>query len=219
MARLMECRPNSHSRYIGITLDGAQYRLAKERFDSKTNGKAKLFCADAANPTTWTSELRSAISESLKAVDGHSRQHRWVLALDTLYHFHPSRHAIFDYAAKDLDASIMAFDLLLGENISKLDKLFLRLISRLLSAPFTNFITQEEYRAQLGQCGYDQEKIAIQDITQHVFQGLSDFLVRQDAGLRQIGVTSFMRFRLAGKLFGWFSKGNVVRACIVIAKK
>jgi hypothetical protein len=213
-------------RYIGITLDSTQYQLGTERIFSPTSplnedakNATRLFCADAASPKEWNDDIRTAIEENRSLLGAPEKRENWILALDTLYHFLPSRERIFRYAARDLDASIMAFDLLLAEDISPVDKFLLRCASRLLSAPFSNFMTRRNYTRQLVEAGFQYESITISDITPDVFQGLSDFISRQDGALRQIGVTSFARFRWAGRLFRWFATGKVVRACIVIAQK
>jgi len=113
----------------------------------------------------------------------------------------------------------MAFDLLWGDNISATDRFLLRSVSRLLSAPYSNFVTEGDYKVQLLEAGFEESKITMSDITNDVFPGLSGFLRRHDRELRGIGVTSFTQFRWAGRLFRWFATGRVVRAYIVVAKK
>jgi hypothetical protein len=208
------------TRYVGVTLESTQHKLARDRvfgesslLSERMKEEVSIFAADAARPGSWEDELRAA------TVRRRGERSTWIIALDTLYHFQPSRQEIFNYAAKDINASIAAFDLLLASNISSSDKLLLWVVARLLQAPFSNFMVEQDYKSQLVQAGYKEEDIIITDITQHVFPGLAAFLEMQERELRSIGVTKFGWFWVVRRLFTWFASGSVVRACIVITRQ
>ena len=73
----------------------------------------KIFCDDAAQPSKWSTEFNEAIrpkltEEAMKALMSKlAKQVTWVLALDTLYHFSPSRQLIFNHSYQKLHASVM----------------------------------------------------------------------------------------------------------------
>jgi hypothetical protein len=201
--------------YVGLTIVPSQFRLANKRLfsSSDTNlSRFKLFCADAAKPSTWTMDIHEA------ATDTSANQATWVLALDTLYHFIPSRGPIFCHAFGQLNASIMAFDLLLSDTPSIWDLILLRLVCLFAATPFSNFLTITEYRSQLVAAGYDGNKIEIRDISDHVFAGMASFIERRDGELRNIGMT-IGRYRAAGKVFKWWARSGIVRGCIVVARR
>ena len=77
----------------------------------------------------------------------------WLLALDTMYHFRPSRLPLLQYAHDTLHASFMAFDLVLSEGASWQQRLILRLVCWLTGSPFSNFITEEDYLVMLVNAG------------------------------------------------------------------
>lgn len=183
--------------------------------------RIKLFCADAAKPKTWTKDIQEATSTKKVDTDVASKtphQATWVLALDTLYHFIPSREPIFHHAFGELNASIMAFDLLLSETPSHWDLILLRLVSFFAATPFSNFLTATEYRKQLLAAGYDRNKVEIRDISDHVFAGMVAFIERRDRELKTTGM-NIGRYRMAGKVFKWWARSGIVRGCIVVARR
>ena len=213
--------------YVGLTIVPSQFRFANERLHSSSNrsgGSVKLFCADAAQPSTWTKDIQEAATDTSTEEDGTDvaltapNQATWVLALDTLYHFIPSREPIFRHAFGKLNASIMAFDLLLSDTPSIWDLILLRLVCFFASTPFSNFLTITEYRNRLFAAGYDRNKIEIRDISDHVFAGMASFIERRDGELRNTGMT-IGRYRVAGKVFKWWARSGIVRGCIVIARR
>src|SRR4051812_4233720 len=154
--------------YVGLTIVPSQFRFANKRLysSSNTNGsRVKLFCADAAKPSSWTRDIHEAATDTPTEEDGAGvtpktpSQATWVLALDTLYHFIPSRKPIFRHTFKELNASIMAFDLLLSDNPSIWDLILLRLVCFFAATPYSNFLTIAEYRNQLLAAGYNKNKI------------------------------------------------------------
>ncbi|CAH0024052.1 unnamed protein product [Clonostachys rhizophaga] len=207
-------------RYVGLTLSRVQIQAARRCVarellaeDAPDADSFQLFCADAARPATWDERTRGAV-ESL-ADERYAE--RWLLALDCLYHFKPSRRPVFEYAARRLKANSMAFDLVLNENASFGDKLRMRAVGVMMGCPIDTFLTEKEYLDQLVECGYDRESSTITDISEHVFSGVSGFIDDQERALSQYSVT-LGGYKLAGRLFEWFGRSEVVKAVIVVAR-
>ncbi|KAJ4341957.1 hypothetical protein N0V95_007053 [Ascochyta clinopodiicola] len=200
------------NQYIGITQDKSQYQYAQDRVDeficssvAARVGNTSLFCADAASPTKWNEDLLAALnkakSESLET---------WLLALDSAYHFSPSRWVFIEQAHREFGASFMAFDLCLSPNATTLQKLILRVLTTLMGAPWANFVTPELYRQQLRQTGYNDDFIKIIDISEHVFEPLAGYLDKQDYQLKTLGL-GLGRFKAAKSLFRWWEADVDVR--------
>lgn len=214
LARLLEHPPGF--RYVGLTLDDAQRQTASRALHRELASSAAsftLFCANAAKPGTWTPAVGAAVHELAK--DGF--EERWLLALDCLYHFSPSRRPIFSLAAQELGANAMAFDLMLNPKASRRDRMLVRLVGLMMNCPLRTFLTEEQYRAQLVQCGYDADQTVVRDISDDVFAGVTAYLGRQEQALSRYAI-SMGGFKLAGRLFGWFDRTRVVRAVIVVAR-
>ncbi|KAF2471794.1 uncharacterized protein BDR25DRAFT_367653 [Lindgomyces ingoldianus] len=204
--------------YIGITVDSKQFQFAEQRIkkfrpSAKVDGKQKvrLLCADAAKPHQWDDGLVKEVCWVAGQADEPC-----VLALDTLYHFSPSRWPIIDYASNCLHATFMAFDICLASRVSFPNKILLRIITSLMGAPWANFVTAEEYRVKLEKVGY--KDITIRDISDYVFEPLACFLEDQDRRLRVIGF-DLGAFHVAKWMFKWWGTTRVVRGVIVVAKK
>ncbi|EEH11476.1 conserved hypothetical protein [Histoplasma capsulatum G186AR] len=137
-----------------------------------TSRVVELFCGDAAKPHAWSEEIQRSIStafgEGRYAKEGGEvgvkrAEERYVLGLDTLYHFSPSRKELFEYSHFTLQATILAFDLFLPPkppSSPPLDKVkrslnmfALRCLAPALSAPFSNFVTMAEYKQLLEKAG------------------------------------------------------------------
>ncbi|KHN97307.1 uncharacterized protein MAM_04904 [Metarhizium album ARSEF 1941] len=225
LARLIRAENRSRFRYVGLTLDEAQLQTARRTLDrafaSGNGGEAaglspdwfKLFRANAARPETWSRAIRS----SVEGLAHEAFSERWLMALDCLYHFSPSRRPVFKFAAKTLNAHVMAFDLILDEEASNWNTLLVRLVGLVMGCPLRTFLTEAQYRQQLVECGYNGEHIEIRDISDHVFAGVSGYLKRQEAALGQYGI-SLGGFKLAGRLFAWFDRTRVVKAAIVVGR-
>ncbi|CRK47549.1 hypothetical protein BN1723_007606 [Verticillium longisporum] len=228
LARLTASGPWSDFRYVGLTLNEAQVQTASRKIcrevASATNSSVsadldiradafKLFRADAARPDTWP----APVADAVRALADERFTDRWLVALDCLYHFSPSRRPVFAFAARELAAHVAAFDLLLSEGASWRERLVLRAVGVFMGCPVGTFLVEDEYRDQLVECGYDREGIEIRDITQHVFSGLVGFLDGQERALGEYGI-SLGGFKLAGRLFDWFARSGVVRAVVVIAR-
>jgi hypothetical protein len=221
LARLALSSGWTKLRYVGLTLDGAQvqaaqrkvYReVARSEVADMSVGWFRLFRANAANPELWSPPVKQAVS-SLADCDVTDR---WFLALDCLYHFSPSRKPVLKHAAQKIGANFMAFDMLLNETASKWNTLLLRLVGVFMGCPFGTFLTEQQYRDELAECGFDKESISIREITPRVFPGLVDYLDEQDRALGEYGI-SLGGFKLAQRLFQWFSHSHVVKAIVVIA--
>jgi hypothetical protein len=214
--------------YVGITINRHQAEFARQRLQAQTaledeveyyTPNVHIFCADAAHPTSWSSELEKAIGGSHAfepAPDGEDTC-VWLLALDTLYHFRPSRDPLFTYAHR-LQASIMAFDLILSNSASIVDRILLRLVCLIASTPFSNFKTQSGYEEVLIKAGYSPDNIEMHDISEYVFPGISGYIHQREAMLKRFGMT-VGKLRGAGKIFSWWAKSGVVRGMIVVARR
>ncbi|OAX83157.1 hypothetical protein ACJ72_02481 [Emergomyces africanus] len=242
--------------YIGITVEKmqcefAQSRIAKaarNRIDpvsgdrlSQTwdmmGGVVELFCADAAKPYAWSDEIQQSVStafgkgkyaEEEGGLGGKPAEERYVLGLDTLYHFSPSREELFEYSHSTLQATLLAFDLFLPakppssssfDNVKgSLYTFALRCLTPALSAPFSNFVTMAQYKSLLEKAGYGVDDIAIEDITEDVFPGLANFFEKRIQDMTALGLKGFTKWRISGWLFRWLAGGQVLRAGVVVAR-
>ncbi|KAJ4127960.1 hypothetical protein NW768_008243 [Fusarium equiseti] len=219
LAKLADARGGRDFRYVGLTLNDAQVQTSRRKIYREIGTVSfdvdsfSLFCANAAKPETWSRQ----VTEAVYSVADEKYSERWLLALDCMYHFSPSRKPVLKHAAKGLDANFMAFDLLLNEKASTADIWRARLIGKMMGCPLKTFLSETDYRDQLVECGYDRNEITVREITDDVFSGLVKFLDRQDQLLAEYGV-SMGGFKLAGRLFNWFDKTRVVRAVVVVAR-
>ena len=221
--------------YVGVTIDSAQLEFAQQRLkrlgilDNTANGKSvQVFRADAAQPERWSDSLNNAteyknvdksIRSSTPATSSDDKLATSVLALDCLYHFRPSREPLFDHAFKELKASIMAFDLLLADKPSLLGCLLVRILAMAMSCPWQAFLTKAEYRAQLMKAGFRGDGIEIRDISEHVFEGLANFIETRDRELEMYlgkGIGSYKAFAW---ILRWWVKTGIIRGCIVTARR
>ncbi|KUL83737.1 hypothetical protein ZTR_08646 [Talaromyces verruculosus] len=222
--------------YIGINITSAQANFARHRLEITAEymptspagwtSDVKIFAADAARPASWDQTLNETIfgpgspKPTLKTFSAplSVKEHVWLLGLDTLYHFRPSRIPLFESAYKDMNASIMAFDLLLGDSLSLWDKLRLRLICIVAGIPYANLMTKKEYEGMLISVGYAQENIELVDISDHTFAGIADFLRVKEAELNKFGMT-MGRLKTPGRIFDWWAKSGVVKGYVVVARR
>lgn len=203
--------------YVGITLENAQYCIAQERLNLKqSDGTFQIYCADAGRPQSWNPELRNAVSSACQSTK--EEHENWILGLDSLYHFQPSRWPVIEHAKKEINASLMAFDLCIAEDLSMWQRLMVWLMALFGQSPFANWVTIRQYRERLVLAGYDSERIEIRDISEHVFGPLAGYLKRREAELERYGL-SIGRFRYAAKMFAWWSRTGIVRGCIIVARR
>lgn len=214
---LAEIWRNASLRYVGLTLSQTQHSVARDRLEGvsvKNMSTIKIHCADAARPQSWTEEIMADVLE-LSPLNKSGQTQNWVLGLDTLYHFSPSRLPILSFAARELKASLMAVDYVRANTVSFRQRILLGLAFRLSGCP--PLIPEAQYREMLVKAGYDPSCIEIVDITKHTFGPLSRFMAKQEAELRMIGL-SLGKLRFASRLFAWFDQAEVVRAVIVVAR-
>jgi hypothetical protein len=213
--------------YVGITNDAVQARYASQRVDElehmakaashdtddDESSTISLFCTDASNPESWDEQLQTKLHRARSGTE-----ERWALALDTAYHFSPSRWPLIEHVHSELEASFMAFDLCLSPTATWTQKTTLRLLTAVMGAPWANFTTPLEYRKRLEQIGYDSEAITITDISEHVFAPLAAFLEKQERSLKTLGF-GLGRFSVAKTMFGWWGRTGVVRGVVVVANR
>lgn len=207
--------------YVGITKDATQARYAEERVqEMRSNRNVKnpadsvsIHIADAADPKSWNPNIQDHIQLLQERVTDH-----WVLALDTAYHFSPSRWPLIQHAHAQLQASFMAFDLCLSPSATYTQKVVLRILTSLMGAPWANFVTPDGYRKKLIEIGYKDEAIKIVDVSEHVFIPLATYLDKQDARLKTIGF-GIGSFSVAKSLFSWWGRSGAVRGVIVVAER
>lgn len=213
--------------YVGLTISPSQFSFARDRLDSYpelVRNRVRLFCEDAAKPNSWGRDVHDAITniptkqQGTDAASSPLKQTTWILALDTLYHFSPSRKPIFCHAFEELHASLMAFDLLLSDKLSTWDLILLRIVSLFTATPFSNFLTITQYKDQLMAAGYKSSQIEIRDISENVFSGIASFIEKRDRELKSIGL-GIGRYSVAGKVFGWWARSGIIRGCIVVARR
>lgn len=214
-------------KYVGITLNYRQYRFAQNRLgpscSSSSQGNKRdvqLFCEDAARTDSWPDDLHSAVA-SLKATDQNSKNtdETWALALDSFYHFHPSRKPVLSLAAQDLNASIMAFDMLVSDSAAWHQQWVLKLVAWLGDCPVRDaFMTRERYTEMLVEAGYDRDHIELHDVTGDVFEPLARYMRRRGDDLDDVGL-SLGPLSIARLVFDWWARSRVLEAVIVVARK
>lgn len=226
LAELVQASSRPQFRYVGLTLNEVQLQAAQERLNGalapEDGGRSalglsessfKLFQADAAKPESWS----NAVSASVDGLADEAFPERWLMGLDCLYHFSPSRKPIFKRACQTLNANVMAFDLILSDKASAWETLAVRLLGFVLLCPWRTFLTEEQYRDQLVECGYDRAHIEIRDISDHVFAGLSGHLRKQDVALSPYGI-SLTGYTLVGRVYEWFDRTRVLKAAFVVGR-
>lgn len=208
--------------YIGITKDATQHRYAQKHVhemadksgDNHSSPSISLFCEDAA--ALWRSPGNQAINQRLDhALEVGSQ--RWVLALDTAYHFAPSRWSLVQYAYT-IEASFMAFDLCISPSATFKQRTVLSYLTPLMGAPFANFSTPDQYKRKLVEAGYQAHRIKVVDVSEHVFGPLARYLDDQNERLKTLGL-GIGTFSVAKHMFRWWARSGVVRGVIVVAKR
>ncbi|KAL7932867.1 hypothetical protein V8C35DRAFT_305697 [Trichoderma chlorosporum] len=227
LAELIQASSRPQFRYVGLTLNAVQLQAAQQRLDAalaiQEDGSSsalglsedsfKLFQADAARPESWS----SAVCASVDGLADEAFRERWLLGLDCLYHFSPSRKPIFKRASQTLNANVMAFDLILSDKAPAWQVWAVRLLGVILLCPWRTFLTEEQYRDQLVECGYDRACVEIRDISDHVFGGLAGHLRKQDAALSPYGI-SLSGYTVVGRIYEWFDRTRVLKAAIVVGR-
>lgn len=220
LARLASESKRDGFRYVGLTLNKEQFRMAAQKpykdlqkAGGGANTSVEVFQADAAKPEAWSHQVAASVA-SLASEEAD----RWVLGLDSLYHFFPSRMPIMRFAARDLGASFMAFDLLLNDSASFKERIIVKLVGLATKCPLGAFVTEAEYRRQLSEAGYDERDIQLRDVTEHVFAGLVRHINAQGEVLKSYGI-SLAKYKVAGRMFAWFARSRALKATIVVARR
>ena len=216
--------------YARKRLEQQQQRGPTEVDDNK-GSSSKPYFADAANPASWPVELKESIlakprssnnNNAAPADDAEEEDEEvWILALDCLYHFRPSRKPIFSFAHNhsQTPASIMAFDLVISPTTSPSQNLLLFLLAWLLNVPPGNFITVAKYKEQLVHAGYSEEKITVEDVSQRVFGGLATYIEEREGQWRMFtgqGIGAYGGFK---RVLRWWERSGVVRGVVVVARR
>ncbi|KAM0741501.1 hypothetical protein ACQRIT_004358 [Beauveria bassiana] len=226
IARALDAPAWQTFRYVGLTLNEAQLQVAYQRVEREVASanrhgvrlgpeSFRLFGADAARPESWARPVRALVDGI--ADEGFHGGHRWLLALDCMYHFAPSRTPLLLYAARELKADLMAFDLLLNERALFSARMAAKLVGRMAGCPLGAFMTEHQYVEQLVDAGYDRDAVQIRDVTSDVFGGLVAHIERQQRLLKPYGI-SMGSMGVAKNMFNWIDNTGVLRAVIVVAR-
>ncbi|KAL3459271.1 hypothetical protein BJX64DRAFT_206308 [Aspergillus heterothallicus] len=230
----------------GAVCSGFDEKEGSEGAEPKS--RAQIFCADAAKPSSWGAEIHASLetykytrrddspdsaddplteenNQPQPSTDRSSQpedkpeSETYLLALDTLYHFTPSRTPLLTYTKHSLNSTLLAFDLLLPSTpLPLLTRLCLRLLCLLTGTPYSNFLTESQYRSLLINAGYEAASIEFHDISAHVFPGIARFMARRVREARMFGMGRGVgKYRGAGKVFAWWATG-VVRGVVVVAR-
>ncbi|KAH0526919.1 hypothetical protein TsFJ059_010186 [Trichoderma semiorbis] len=210
LAELIHASSRPQFRYVGLTLNAMQLQEAQQRLDAAL---AIPEGENAAKPESWNSD----VCASVDGLADEAFRERWLMGLDCLYHFSPSRKPIFKRASQTLSANVMAFDLILSDTASAWQILAVRILGFILLCPWRTFLTEEQYRDQLVECGYDRACVEIRDISDHVFGGLAGHLRKQDAALSPYGI-SLSGYTMVGRIYEWFDRTRVLKAAIVVGR-
>lgn len=207
--------PEQCDGYIGLTLSTLQAHIAADRVRQVQGGenpKYNVFHADAAKPNTWGSGIHS----SLKTLE-----RPWLMAIDCLFHFEPSRKPLFEFAANKLGASFALTDHVKRENLTWLERLKLHFAYGLLDTPLNNVLTRRQYVELLVSCGYEEKNITIIPTTEFVLKPYSNFIQEQGQRWQDLGggKSDYMDFRLVGAVSSWLAKSGLVDSCIIVARK
>lgn len=142
-----------------------------------------------------------------------------IFALDCIYHF-SSRSRFIKESIRVLARSgkIVLTDLLLGDNITTIQRILMHIICTLIGVPYSNFKIQKEYQDDFVQAGF--EDIAIEDISGDVFPGLGEFIERHCGEMRRFEIGGkWSRFLVFGRVVGWWWETGAVRFVVVHARK
>ncbi|KAK8133325.1 methyltransferase domain-containing protein [Apiospora kogelbergensis] len=211
-------------KYVGINLNYRQYRFAQNRLGPKNQASksdVQIFCEDAAQIESWPTDLRKAVAslpdKEQNSNNSHGQNETWVLALDSFYHFHPSRKPIVSLAAQDLKASVMAFDMLLSDSAAWYQRWILKLVAWMGECPINTFMTRDQYSAMLAEAGYDRSHIEFYEVTEDVFEPLARYMDKRGDELEDMGMM-LGSLNIARLVFDWWARSRVLEAVIVVAR-
>ena len=194
-ALLAEMKPRT---LRGVTSHPGQSALSRKRFPH-----IQYIRADAVDLIT------SLESESVDRI----------FALDCVYHF-SSRRRFLEGSANVLrkQGKIALTDLILGDNVTFLQRLLMRIICFLTDAPYSNFKVRREYQTDLVGAGF--EDISVEDISADVFPGLQGFIARHRREMEEFNITGkWTGYRVFARVLKWWWESGTVRFVVVHAKK
>ena len=184
----------------GVTGEDQQSEVSRQRFPHVT-----FIHADAVR---YVKKLES------ESVDR-------VFALDCAYHF-SSRQRFQKEVARALrhDGKLVMTDLILADNVTPLDRIYMRIICSLTGSPFSNFTTLSAYHQHLRDVGFHD--VQIEDISKDTFPGLERFIKRHDLEMGRYGITlawgKWNGYLAFGRILKWWSTG-VVKFIVITAGK
>lgn len=195
---LLSAETNPHT-LQGITSHASQSNLSRQRFPN-----IQFIHADAVE------YLASLPSDSIDRL----------FALDCVYHFPSSRLKFLQQSARVLrnNEKIALTDLIFGDNVTAIQRLFMRVVCFLSFAPYSNFRQKTDYYDDFVQAGF--QDVSIQDISENVFPGLRDFIYRhrREMDMFEIG-GKWMGYLLFAAILKWWLETGVVRFVVVHARK
>lgn len=116
------------------------------------------------------------------------------------------------------EGKIVMTDLMLGNSQTRLQRILLRVMCFLTGSPYANFRTRRDYNNELIQTGLAD--FSIEDISESVFPGLRDFVIRHRNQMGRFGLSgSWTGYLVFGKVLDWWIKANLVRFIVVNVHK
>ena len=209
------------TQWVGLMISPVQVHIADTRLQEtqkllpKMDSKYRIFTADAAKPKSWSSEIQDSVRSSSSDSD------LWLVALDTLVDFRPSRKEVLSYARNELGASVAITDHLKKEDMTGLDSAKTWASFQLLDTPLNSILTRRQYIELLVECGFKRENISIVPYTEHVYAPYSRFIEQQGRRWQEMGGSNcdYMDFTLAGWVTGWWARSGLVEACMIVARR
>ena len=209
------------TQWVGLMISPVQVHIADTRLQEtqkslpKMDSKYRIFTADAAKPKSWSSEIQDSVRSSSSDSD------LWLVALDTLVDFRPSRKGVLSYARNELGASVAITDHLKKEDMTGLDSAKTWASFQLLDTPLNSILTRRQYIELLVECGFKRENISIVPYTEHVYAPYSRFIEQQGRRWQEMGGSNwdYMDFTLAGWVTGWWARSGLVEACMIVARR
>ena len=142
-----------------------------------------------------------------------------IFAVDCVYHF-SSRTRFLDGCVRALrnNGRIALTDLVLGDNVTFVQKLLLRVVCFLTGVSYSNFKVRNEYFNDFFLTGF--EDITIEDISAHVFPGLQNFIYRHRIEIATYGIGgNWFGYLMFARILKWWWTARVVRFIVVHARK
>ncbi|CAK3992530.1 Hypothetical predicted protein [Lecanosticta acicola] len=228
---MLSNRPQNLVNYVGLNINKIQAQFCQERLKDwqSEHGKPaqtqtlRVFKADAAQPETWSNEVRDTIHSFMQPSASISPEkapaRKWLICVDCLYHFRAGREKLLTYAKEEFGTSLVATDYLIKENLSFVERWLLWATLTGIQIPWWNRLTKQQYIDLLVRCGYDRDSIQIIDITEHSFTPYADFLSAQTKKWDEIGgsmaaIRPFVHWGYCLRYWGW---AGTLRSVMIVA--